>query len=163
MAENEVIENETTVEEDYIQTIQDLKASTVSKESYNQLKQEHQRLLKSIANGDELVAAAAEQSNKDVATLRKELFSNGEGLSNLDYVKGVLELRDAIIDQGGYDPFLPSGSKCVPTSEDIAEAEKVAQVFQDCVDYANGDSEVFTNELMRRTVDTMPTLNKRRR
>ena len=41
----------------------------------------------------------------------------------------------------------------MPTDDDIKTAEKVANVLQECVDYAEGDSAVFTNELQRRLVD----------
>ena len=41
----------------------------------------------------------------------------------------------------------------MPTDDDVKTAEKVAQVLQECVDYAEGDSAVFTNELQRRMVD----------
>ena len=43
-----------------------------------------------------------------------------------------------------------------PTEEDIKCAEKVADVFQQCIDYAKGDPTVFTNELQRRTLNSMP-------
>ena len=36
------------------------------------------------------------------------------------------------------------------TDDDFAKAEKVAAVLQECVDYADGDSNVFTDELKRR-------------
>ena len=40
-------------------------------------------------------------------------------------------------------------------------AEFTAQQFQECIDIADGNSEVFTNELMRRTVDnSLPTAKK---
>jgi hypothetical protein len=41
----------------------------------------------------------------------------------------------------------------MPTDEDVRTAQKVADVLQECVDYAEGDSAVFTNELQRRLVD----------
>ena len=55
--------------------------------------------------------------------------------------------------EGKPDPFLPVGSQILPDDADIAAANKVATVLQECVDYANGDSSVFTNELQRRLVD----------
>lgn len=55
--------------------------------------------------------------------------------------------------EGKPDPFLPVGNQIAPTDDDIAAAERVAKVLQECVDYADGDSAVFTNELQRRTID----------
>ena len=48
------------------------------------------------------------------------------------------------------DPFVPTGSKIKPTDEDFAKAKKVADTLQECVDYADGDPDVFTDELKRR-------------
>lgn len=58
-----------------------------------------------------------------------------------------------MISEGKPDPFLPVGKQILPTDEDIACAEKVASVLKECVNYAEGDSAVFTNELQRRLVD----------
>ena len=58
-----------------------------------------------------------------------------------------------MIAEGKPDPFLPIGKQIMPTNEDIEAANRVAEVFQSCVDYAEGDSAVFTNELQRRTID----------
>ena len=57
------------------------------------------------------------------------------------------------MENGQPDPFIPVGKQISPSREDIEIAEKVAQVYKECIEYANGDSEVFTNELMRRTRD----------
>ena len=55
--------------------------------------------------------------------------------------------------KGEPDPFLPYGKQISPTRQDEETAAKVAQIYQECIDYAEGDSEVFTNELQRRTRD----------
>ena len=44
-------------------------------------------------------------------------------------------------------------AKIVPTTEDIECANRVAEVVKECIEYADGDSQLFTNELNRRTVD----------
>ena len=72
----------------------------------------------------------------------------------------ALKLRSALIAMGEPDPFLPCGEKTLPTDADVATAERVANVLQECVDIAEGDSQIFTNELMRRTVDTGPIKRK---
>ena len=71
--------------------------------------------------------------------------------NNLEYIKLALELRNTLIAKGETDPFLPVGSQISPTADDAEKAEKVAQVYQECIDYADGDSALFTQELMRRT------------
>ena len=138
---------------DYIGEIQKLRDSTVSKEDYERLRKENKRLISSLSKGETITQLAPKP---DINELRKRVFDN-EHQSNLEYWGAVLELRDAVIDSGAPDPFLPQGHKVVPTTEDIECANRVAAVVKECIDYADGDSQLFTNELMRRTVEVAPT------
>lgn len=140
------------VTQDYIATINELKQNSVDRQKYDQLRAENKRLLDSIVNGQEIDVPKVEDK-KSVKELRDTLFGNDVDLSNLDFIKNALELRSALISEGKPDPFLPVGNQITPTDYDISTAEKVAQVLQECVDYAEGDSGVFTNELQRRMVD----------
>lgn len=138
--------------QDYLAAINELKQNSVERSKYDQLKAENKKLLDSIVNGQE-IDLPKENHKRSIKDLRDELFDGKKDLSNLDFVKDALELRSALIESGEPDPFLPVGNQISPTDSDIAAAEKVAQVLQECVDYADGDSAVFTNELQRRTVD----------
>ena len=137
----------------YIEAINSIKENSVPKDDFLKLKAENRKLLNSLANGD-YIRQEEPGIKSDVEALRKELFNREADFTNLDYVSKALELRNAVLEQNGVDVFVPSGAKYVPTEEDYRAAERVADVFQQCIDYANGDSQVFTNELMRRTVDT---------
>lgn len=145
---------------DYIAAINELKQNSVDRSKYEQLRADNKRLLDSIVNGQTVEVPAVEQP-VDIKELRDKLFHN-ENQTNLQYCENALKLREALIANGEADPFLPCGNKTLPTDEDRATAQRVADVMQDCIDYAEGDSNVFTNELMRRTVDTGP-INKRRK
>lgn len=138
----------------YLEAIKELKQNSVRKEDYLKLKEENRNLLNSLVNGETINNPDAEKKAMSIDELRNELFNKEH--SNLETVELALELRKSLMESGQTDPFLPYGEKIVPTDEDIAAANRVATVFQECVDYANGDSDVFTNELMRRTVDTAP-------
>lgn len=138
--------------QDYIAEIQNLRETTVPKDEYNRLREENKRLISSLAKGETITQPAPKP---DINELRKRVFDN-EHQSNLEYWGAVLELRDAVIDSGAPDPFLPQGHKVVPTSEDFECANRVAAVVKECIDYADGDSQLFTNELMRRTVEVAP-------
>ena len=138
---------------DYIAAIKELKENSVDRAKYEALRADNKRLLEAVING-----SPAENNVKpqvDIQALRNELF-NKENQTNLQYVENALKLRTALIESGEQDPFLPYGSKIVPTDEDIATANRVASILQECVDYADGDSAIFTNEVQRRTVDTAP-------
>jgi hypothetical protein len=146
----------TTVEEmnneQYIAAIEELKASTVSRDSYNRLRAENKQLLDALVSGKEIPQATEEKPSID--DLRKKLFGEGD-LSNLEYVETALSLRNSLIEAGEKDPFLPYGGKVDITSEQIDTANKVAAGLQEMVDFAEGDSGVFTAEYQRKVKDVM--------
>lgn len=144
---------------DYIGVISDLKKNTVPKESYEKLMEENQKLLKAFAEGRNLPEEMKQKEDPNVEEMRKDLF--GKDHTNLEYVSKTLEMREAIMAKGEPDPFLPYGKNISPTQEDVEAAERVAEVLKHCVDYAEGDPQVFTNELQRLTVESSP-IRKRR-
>ena len=157
MLENENLEQrveESNPDTDYVAAIKELKEKTVSKESYQKLRDENKKLLQSLVNGEQI---QAEVEKPDINELRKELFNEDSNIDNVSFISKALELRTALIESGEPDPFLPVGKRITPTDEDISAANRVATVLQECVDYAQGDSQAFTNELQRRTIDTAPT------
>lgn len=135
--------------QDYIDTIKTLKQNSVDRSKYEELRAENKKLLDSIVNGTEVAQPVEEK--KSVEELRANYLK--EDQSNLEYITNALKLREALMAEGKPDPFLPIGEQILPTDEDVATANKVASVLQECVDYAEGDSNVFTNELQRRLVD----------
>ena len=136
---------------DYIAAIKELKQNSVDRSKYEALRAENKKLLDSIVNGTEIAQPAVVEQKKSIGELRDAYLK--EDQSNLEYITNTLKLREAIIAEGKPDPFLPIGEQIMPTDEDVKTAEKVANVLQECVDYAEGDSAVFTNELQRRLVD----------
>lgn len=141
-----------TEDVDYVAAIQELRDKSVPKEQYAKLKEENAKLLKSLING-ETIEATETASSPDIAQLRKDLFSGEGELTNLEYVSKALELRDALIEKGERDPFLPFGHNIAPTPQDIEAANRVAKVMKECVEAADGDSDLFTSLLQRETME----------
>lgn len=141
--------------EDYLAAIKELKQNSVGRDEYEKLKAENKKLIAAVVNGQpgEEVPQAVVHTKEEINQLRQDLFGKSIELTNLEYVSKALELRDALIENGEPDPFLPVGKQISPTSEDVEAAEKVAQVYRECIEYAEGDTEAFTTELMRRTRD----------
>ena len=135
---------------DYIEAIKNLKQNSVDRQQYEDLKAENKKLLDSIVNGVS-VEVEEQKPKKSIEELRAELLD--ENNTNLQYIEKTLELREALIAEGQPDFFLPIGKQILPDDSDIAAANKVADVLKECVEYAQGDSSVFTNELQRRLVD----------
>ena len=158
MAEEKEISVTGTVEDntqDYINAIKDLKQNSVDRSEYEKLRAENKKLIDVVVNGmpGQEEPAFTKHSKEQIDDLRNELFNSPRELNNLEYVTKAMELREALIENGEPDPFLPVGKQISPTRDDLEGAEKVAQVYRECIEYAEGDSEVFTNELMRRTKD----------
>lgn len=152
-------ENVVTVEDnstDYITEIQRLKENSVSKDDYNKLKADNKKLIEALANGTQMdVVESKVSAVENINNLRKKLFSKENDLSNLEYCQAAVNLRDALIENGDRDPFLPFGHEVVATNSDHESSERVATILKECIDYADGDSDIFTNELQRRIVDVV--------
>ena len=152
--DSNIITEEENQEQDYIQIIQDLKGNTVSKDKYNRLAEENKRLMTALANGEQVEVEAPEKP--DIDKLRKELYTEEvQKLSDIQMMQKTLDLRKAIIERDGYDPFVPFGRKLIIEQNDYDTAERTAETFQECIDYANGDSAVFLNEVQRRIPEVL--------
>lgn len=158
MAEEKEISVTGTVEDntqDYLAAIKELKEKSVDRSEYDKLRAENKKLIDAVVNGQpgQEEPAVSKHSKEQIDDLRNDLFNSPKELNNLEYITKAMELREALMENGEPDPFLPVGKQISPTRDDLEGAEKVAQVYRECIDYAEGDSEVFTNELMRRTRD----------
>ena len=158
MLEEKEISVTGTVEDntqDYLAAIKELKQNSVDRSEYDKLRAENKKLIDAVVNGQsgQEEPAFTKHSKEQIDDLRNELFNSPKELNNLEYITKAMELREALMENGEPDPFLPVGKQISPTRDDLEKKEKVAQVYKECIDYAEGDSEVFTNELMRRTRD----------
>lgn len=156
MAENITNQDLETAEEmnneAYIQAINELKASTISIEKYNQLRGENKKLLDALVKGEQIDIPKEEKP--DIQALRNKLFNNNNDLTNLEYIDTALKLRTALIESGERDPFLPTGDKVDLTSDIIDKANTVAEGLQSIVDFAEGDSGIFTAQYQRVVKDS---------
>lgn len=142
------------VEENTVKAFKELKENTVPKEDYLKVVKQNKELWEAALNGETVKDGDKDKPvSPTVQELREDLYGGKKQLSNLEYCEKTLLLRKALMEQGETDPFVPVGEKIVPEQSDFEAAQRVADVLQECIDYANGDSEVFTNELQRRTVD----------
>ena len=158
MVEEKEISVTGTVEDntqDYIAAIKELKQNSVDRSEYEKLRAENKKLIDAVVNGQpgQEEQVVVRHSKEQIDDLRNDLFNSPRELTNLEVITKTMELREALMENGEPDPFLPVGKQISPTRDDIEGAEKVAQVYKECIEYAEGDSEVFTNELMRRTRD----------
>lgn len=152
--ENEMQEN--AEQEDLIQMVEDLKANSVSKEDYQKLQADNKRLMQALIKNEKLQEVS---EPFDLAGTCKELL-NGDN-TNLEYIDKALKIRKHIKDTKGIDVFVNQGALERPSEQQLAAAETVAEVLQECVDEAQGDAAAFQVALQRRTTD--PPLARVRR
>lgn len=150
---------ETDTTQDYISAINEIKANSVSKEAYDKLKGENKKLLDALVNGKEI--ETNKEQGPSIQELRNHLFDDSQK-SNLDFVEAALKLREKLIEKGERDPFLPSGDKVELNDTIYNDAENVAAVLQECVDFAEGDSSVFTAKLQSKLVDSAIPVKRRK-
>ena len=140
-----VIEDSTP---DYLTAIKKLKETTVDRSKYEELRAENKRLINEVLNGTQ-VEREVEKAKPSIQELREKLF-NTEDQTNLEYITNALELRNALIESGEDDPFVPSGSQYNPTQADYERANRVATVLQEMVDASEGNPAIFRNEYEKR-------------
>ena len=139
-------------EKNYGEALKKLKENSVPKEAYKKLEEQNKQLLDSILNGGH---EPEDKSKRDsIEKLRAELFGKDrKPMTNLEYWKKTLDLRDQLLEQGKTDPFVPVGKKVQATLADYQSAEHVAELMRDCIKASGGDPDAFNNELHTRGLD----------
>lgn len=146
----------------YIDAIRDLKANSVSKERYNKLIEENKNLLNSLVNGESVATATPAQPElPPIQDLVNEMRT--QQLSDIEFVEKALEFRDRVLAETGEDCFVSKGHNITPTQESYIAAQRTADIYRECLEYANGDNKVFMNELMRRMPNDGPVAQSRYR
>ena len=147
-------ENNPNGTEDYVEALKKLRDTTVPKTEYEKLKGENKRLLDTLVSGGSIDPEDAPGDKRTTEEIRKQLFERET--TNLQYWQNALALRERVMAEGGRDPFLPYAHDYVPTEEDIAASKRVVEAVTMCIERSDGDPDIFTNELQRITVDTVP-------
>ena len=149
---NEAVDNQVGTDTDnidYISAIKEMKKNSVSKDAYKKLQDENKKLLESLIAGETIEAPKTTVEEKvDLNALRKHL---DEAESPIDYCKTSLKLHEETLKQLGYNDYLPNGKKIRPTKEDEEKANLFIEQIKECIDYADGDDQLFIQELQRRT------------
>lgn len=144
-------EDNAGTEFDPVQALKELKANSVPKSEYDKACADRDKYLKAIFEGGE--SPEPDNTPVDVDALRKELFGGQKDLSNLEYAQKALQLRNELIDKQGVDIFVGKGYKFTPKNEDYESAQRLAEGLEYCIEVAEGDTDIFTRELMRITDD----------
>lgn len=161
--EPEINENDTTtVEMDastYIDNLKTLKESTVDKREYQKVVEENKRLSVALLNGETLSTTKEEKEpSQSIEELRENFKKDNQ--TNLEFWENTLKLRNALIENGDPDPFLPKGHELIATDDDKMKANRVAEVVGSLIDESEGSPEVF-NALLQKTLVDDPLLARK--
>ena len=122
MAEEKEISVTGTVEDntqDYLAAIKELKENSVNRSEYDKLRAENKRLIDAVVNGQpgQEEQVFVKHSKEQIDDLRNELFNSPRELNNLEFITKAMELREALMENGEPDPFLPVGKQISPTRD----------------------------------------------
>ena len=157
---------------DPVQAINELKQNSVSRQEYNKVVKEKNKYLKALVNG----SGYENQPKNNLKTLDElkhdiygdKMDGNTKCKNDLELAKTMLEYRNRTIEEEGWDmwagqisPDSPRYGKqlYVPTDDDFASAQEVADYFQYCIDKADGDNKVFTTVFGNGLVGGAPEIN----
>ena len=149
--ENENVEIQTP-EMNYAEVIKNLKATTVSREEYERVMNENKTLANALATSPAKSTDDAEvelPTDEYIDGLRKKLFKINGSLSNREFIKTSLDLRDAVMARGERDPFLPVNKEYIDNPSDMAAVNNLANGLREIVDYSGNDDALFNSELKR--------------
>ena len=152
MENNENVEQIQTPEMNYAEVIKNLKATTVSREEYERVMNENKTLANALATSP---AKSTDEPEVELPTdeyideLRKKLFKINGNLSNREFIKTSLDLRDALMARGERDPFLPVNKEYIDNPSDMAAVNNLANGLREIVDYSGNDDALFNSELKR--------------
>ena len=148
------------MEQDYLDTIQTLKQTTVSRDDYLKLKQENRKLLDAVMSGtsvEQAASAPAKPRDEEIKELYSDIFVKGEH-SNLKFHEKLYRLCDLIEEETGKNPMVPWGfnGESPATPENISAAKRDREGIEALIENADGDSEYFTSQYHRLAIETTP-------
>lgn len=147
MAEEQVQNEQLDNHQVYLDTIQELRTNSVSRELYNKVISERDAVVKALASGDTLASADSVQV-RSLADCRKDFMAPSR--SQCEYIEKLLALREAGIREQGEDCFVAYGHKVKPTASDFQSAQQTADIYRECLDIAEGNDTVFMREIYQR-------------
>lgn len=150
-----------SADNNYIETIKELKNNSVSKKEYDDLLRQNKQLLDTLVKGESLAPAKDEVVMSD-EDLKKLIKKTSRDTTNLDYITTMLAIRKEMMAKGLEDPMAPKVVNHTNDEKDYEKAQKVAEFLQECVDNANGDNETFKALFQAGIIDPkIPTIKKK--
>ena len=150
---NENVEN-LNPDQDLLEAFNELRRNTVSKETYEKLREQNQKLISSIVNGENDTFIQEENNNqppkrtpeeikKSIDDITSKLFSEDNNMTNLDNAKAIIQYHDDMLELYGVDVFANSGDKYMASQNDKTSPENTYKYLKECVDASQDDPTAF--------------------
>lgn len=163
--ENEQLDNQ----KDYLETIEEMKNTMVSRDALNKALEENKRLIKTIANGN----AQKQEETKKEETKEEKIKRHAEavnillhpnGKKGIELTNAGIEFRQLTKELYGVDPAIikVSSNNPINDAEELTQKmNKVEERFKHCIEDSDKSEEDFLNEV-RKAIDpgTYPKIKK---
>lgn len=126
-----------------------------------------QEQIKRMAEDNKTITRNLLESNivneepKDNRSIVDIIKDTNNSKNDIEYLKNALAYRKKLIEEGYPDPFQGHGPKYEADDREQEKADRFAQIIQECLDYADGDISVLSNEVNRRTIEGPIHFNRR--
>lgn len=137
------------------QALTEMKRRNSELEAENaQLQEAKKQYYDAVLNGQNAEPEVVKlRTRQEIVKDMREAIKNG--VTNVKYAELAVELNEACIRETGESCFLPKGRNVSPTADEVALAEKFPAFLQECLEAADGDPDVFNNEVERHTKKTI--------
>lgn len=146
---NPEIDNNQEPEQSPADIIAEMRANSVSREKYDKLQNEYNKVLKAYANGEEIVRETAPKTPEEINKQRLTFLTENNA-GPVKFWTDFLEVREYDIKHNGRDPMKGFGKMYIPNEEEDVWMDRVADVVSQCLEDADGDDMTFTNLFNRR-------------
>lgn len=120
-----------------------------SREEMKRMEEDNRSIMKKLLEGGDIQKEP--EDTRSIGDIISDMRK--DNISDIQYVKDALAYREKCIAEGYGDPFVGKGEKYVPDEREAEKAENLANCLKHCIEYSEGDNQVFLNELNRITVD----------
>lgn len=152
MAEEEKVLQEPNYLEQALETNKSLKEQLeATRQEMARMAEDNKTIMKQLLEGGTI--KEEDEDKRSIPDIIKDMRK--DNINDIQFVENALAYRKKCMEQkeNPFDPFVGRGVKYEEYEKETERAENLANCLQHCLDYAEGNNEVFINELNRITSD----------
>lgn len=143
------------MEQNYLDTIQEMKRTMIGRDKYDALVAENAKLLDAVVNGQAIETAPQEQPKlRTPDEVYQDFIVSDKPRNDIERAKLWIEYRESCKAAGEPDPYVSNRKK--PSAAELESVDNTQRVLEHCIEYSGGNEEIFSTELKRLLIDTNP-------